>query len=53
MSTQVALKKELIDAIAHAEKLAFEYFRQCDVGQEREAAGQVYENIRTATRIGK
>jgi hypothetical protein len=48
MSEQIALKRKMLDKLAEAEKLAYEYFKNCEPGSEREAAGKVYENIRTA-----
>lgn len=47
--------KELRDAAnaAHreAEKAWYAYFCRCEIGPEREAAAEVFENIRTATRV--
>ncbi len=34
-----------------AEKAAYAYFCECDVGTEREKASEIYENIRTAGRV--
>ncbi|MDN3394595.1 MULTISPECIES: hypothetical protein [unclassified Pseudoalteromonas] len=51
MSEQVERKKELLKLMREAEKLAYEYFKNCEVGEERVAAGLVYENIRTATMV--
>lgn len=51
MSEQVELKRKLISAIENAEKLAYEYFRNCELGSERKAAGQVYENLRAAAKV--
>lgn len=45
------LLKELQKTMRHAEKLAYEYFKNCEVGLEREQAGVRYENIRTAMRV--
>lgn len=39
-------------AIAVAEKASYEYFCACDLGRERERASDVYENVRTALRVG-
>lgn len=38
--------------IREAEKAAYEYFCACPVGRERERAHDVYENVRTAMRVG-
>ena len=46
------LKAKFIEAHREAEKAAFEYFCACDVGNERIQASEIYERIRTATRIG-
>ncbi|MEX9908545.1 hypothetical protein AB7W95_17410 [Providencia rettgeri] len=46
------LKEIFLKAHREAEKAAFEYFRACDVGEERIQAGEIYQRIRTATRIG-
>ncbi|EMG6528428.1 MULTISPECIES: hypothetical protein [Providencia] len=46
------LKAKFLRAHKEAEKAAFEYFCACDVGDERIQASEVYERIRTATRIG-
>jgi len=51
ISYQVEKKKQLLALMREAEKLAYEYFQNCKVGSERIAAGQVYENIRTATMV--
>lgn len=45
------MKAELLVAIYAAEKLAYAYFCECDVGGERTLAHAVYENIRNATRV--
>ncbi|HEM6858825.1 TPA: hypothetical protein U2I44_003802 [Providencia rettgeri] len=46
------LKEIFLEAHRAAEKAAFEYFRACDVGEERIQASEIYERIRTATYIG-
>lgn len=46
------LKEIFLKAHREAEKAAFEYFRACDVGEERIQASEIYQRIRTATRIG-
>ena len=46
------LKEIFLHAHRTAEKAAFEYFRACDVGEERIQASGIYERIRTATHIG-
>ena len=51
MSKQLERKKKLLELMAEAEKLSYEYFSNCDLGAEREAAAQVAENIRLATRV--
>ncbi|MBS3796709.1 MULTISPECIES: hypothetical protein [unclassified Pseudoalteromonas] len=44
-------KRKLLEYMREAEKLAHEYFVNCELGPERIAAAQVYENIRNATRV--
>ena len=39
------------EKLREAEKAWYEYFRLCDVGPDRTRAAQVYENVRTATRL--
>ena len=39
------------EKLREAEKAWYEYFGLCEVGRDRERAAQVYENVRTATRI--
>jgi hypothetical protein len=39
------LKDDLNDKITAAEKAAFEYFRACPVGPERERAHDIYTQI--------
>lgn len=51
ISYQIEKKKHLLELIREAEKLAYDYFENCEVGSERNAAAQVYENIRTATMV--
>ncbi|MBO9492254.1 hypothetical protein J7384_17970 [Endozoicomonas sp. G2_1] len=51
ISHQVEKKKKLLELMREAEKLAYDYFQNCEVGSERNAAAQVYENIRTATMV--
>ena len=46
------LKRKRDEAIRAAEKAAYEYFCQCEVGQERIRAGDIYDNVRTAQRVG-
>jgi predicted SprT family Zn-dependent metalloprotease len=47
-----ALKDARNKAIAEAEKAAYAYFCECEVGQERIRASDIYDNVRTALRIG-
>jgi hypothetical protein len=47
----VALKRKMLDKLAEAEKLAHEYFKDCELGSEREAAAKIYENIRTSAMV--
>jgi hypothetical protein len=47
-----ALKRDMLDKHRAAEKAAYAYFCGCPVGEERNRASEVYENIRTATRVG-
>lgn len=44
------LKADLLSKLHAAEKAAYAYFCECDVGAERTRAYQVYENILNATR---
>lgn len=46
------LRSAAIDKLRDAEKAAYAYFCACPVGRERERAADVYENIRTAARVG-
>ncbi|BCE02959.1 hypothetical protein [Marinicellulosiphila megalodicopiae] len=43
--------KELQEIMRNAEKLAHEFFVNCDLGVEREQARQRFENIRNAMRV--
>ena len=45
------LKRVALIRLQKAEEAMHEYFCNCDVGEERERAGQVYENIRVASRV--
>jgi hypothetical protein len=45
------LKYQFMKARDVAEKAAFAYFNACPVGDERNWASDVYENIRTSTRV--
>lgn len=49
---QAGFKKRLAEHMREAEAIAYEYFKNCEVGPEREKAALVYENIRTALRVG-
>ena len=40
-----------IEKLREAEKAWYKYFCLCEVGPDRERASQVYENVRTATRL--
>lgn len=46
-----ALKNTALAKLREAEKAMYEYFCDCEVGKEREWASQVYENVRTASRV--
>jgi hypothetical protein len=46
------LKQKRDEAIRTAEKAAYAYFCECAVGQERIRAGDIYDNLRTAQRVG-
>jgi len=48
---QISRKNHILELMREAEELAYVYFQNCDLGEERIAAGQVYENIRTATMV--
>lgn len=39
------------EKLREAEKAWYEYFGLCEVGPDRERAAEVYENVRTATRL--
>lgn len=39
------------EKLREAEKAWYEYLGLCEVGRDRERAAQVYENVRTATRL--
>jgi len=45
------LKSKRDHLIDEAQKAAHAYFVECDIGKEREKAGEIYENIRTAGRV--
>lgn len=45
------LKKTALDKLREAEIAMHDYARECDVGDERTKAFEVYERIRTATRL--
>lgn len=45
-------KEKAFAALRQAEKLMYEYACNLDVGDERTKAFEVYENIRTAARVG-
>lgn len=45
-------RKELLRALLEsAEKLSYKIFQETEVGPERIRNGEIYENIRTATRV--
>lgn len=46
-----ALKKDFYEKHRAAELAAYKLFGELDVGPERTRMAQVYENIRTATRM--
>lgn len=46
-----ALKSDMFEKIRLAEKAAYAYFCECEVGPERERAHEVYSNILYATRV--
>ena len=45
------LKEAMLARIREAELAAYAYFRECDVGDERTFAYEVYERIRNSTRV--
>lgn len=45
------LKRKRDVLMREAEQAAYEYFKECEVGEEREKAHDVYENLRTAGRV--
>lgn len=48
----VRLKADLIEKHQQAVTAAYEYFKACPVGTERAVAHQIYQVLRTATRVG-
>ena len=44
-------KMIMLEKRLEAEKAAYAYFTECDIGLEREQAYNIYENIRNATRL--
>ena len=49
--TLAELKADMLAKIRAAEKSAYAYFRECEVGDERIRAHEVYENLLYATRV--
>jgi hypothetical protein len=45
------LKAKRNQLMRDAEKAAYEYFCECEVGREREKAHEIYENLRHAGRV--
>jgi len=45
------LRNDMLNKHREAEKAAYAYFCECEVGPQRERAHQIYENIRNATRV--
>ncbi len=45
------LKQEALAKIREAEKAAYAWACECDVGAERVRAFEIYDNVRTATRV--
>lgn len=45
------MKEELLQLHQKTVKAAYEYFAALPLGRNRVIAGEVYENLRTATRI--
>ena len=43
-----AKRNRLMD---EAQRAAYEYFCECEVGLEREKAHEIYENLRTSGRV--
>lgn len=52
LSPMTSAKDEITAKVRELELLAYEYFKSCEVGPERTQAGMVYENIRTALKVG-
>ncbi|MEX3933314.1 hypothetical protein AB4Y32_16175 [Paraburkholderia phymatum] len=50
--TLAELKSDMLAKIREAEKAAYAYFCECEVGPERERAHDVYSNILYSTRVG-
>jgi len=45
------LKKVRNELMTQVTQAAYAYFCECDVGPERIAAGEIYENLRNAGRV--
>ena len=43
------LRANMFDSLLAAEKAAYAYFQECDVGPNRDFAYEVYDRIRRAT----
>lgn len=50
--TLAELKVDMLAKIREAEKAAYAYFCECEVGPERIRAHDVYENLLYAMRVG-
>lgn len=46
-----ALKDKRNELMTQATQAAYEYFCECDIGDERVAAGEIYDNLRNAGRV--
>ncbi len=46
------LKQRALATLEEATRLMHQYATDCELGREREKAFDVYENMRTATRVG-
>jgi len=45
------IKELAFEALADAERKMYKYATCCDIGDERTRAFEIYENIRTASRV--
>ncbi len=46
------MKQDALSKIREAEKATYAWACECEVGPERIRAFEIYDNVRTATRVG-